>query len=263
MNDRMSIVIEDGVADVRLNRPDKMNALDPAMLDGMAAAGETLRSTQGLRAIVLSGEGRAFCAGLDLASFSAIAETAGDLMHRSHGLSNRFQHAAMLWRELPVPVIAAVHGICFGGGLQIALGADIRIAAPDTKLSVMEIKWGIVPDMGGFVLTRGLVRDDVLRDLVYSGRQVEGAEAQALGLITRLSDTPHAVAMAMARDIAMKNPDAIRAAKRLFDLSHDQDAANILLAESREQTALFSRPNQKEAVMAHMEKRAPVFFDYD
>ncbi|MCF8707301.1 crotonase/enoyl-CoA hydratase family protein [Rhizorhapis sp. SPR117] len=261
MNDRINIVIEDGVADVRFNRPDKMNALDPALLDGIVSAGDTLRSIQGLHAVVLSGEGRAFCAGLDLTSFSAIAETAGDLMQRSHGISNIFQHAAMLWRELPVPVIAAIHGVCFGGGLQIALGADIRIAAPDTKLSVMEIKWGVVPDMGGFVLTRGLVRGDVLRDLVYSGRQVEAAEAQALGLITHLSDTPHATAMTMARNIAAKNPDAIRAAKRLFDLSQDKDLADVLLAESREQMALFSRPNQKEAVTANMEKRAPVFSD--
>ena len=165
MDERVTISIASGVADVRLNRPDKMNALDPAMFDALARAGETLRSAQGLRAVVLSGEGRAFSAGLDIASFAEQGGLEAALLERSHGLSNRFQHAAMLWRELPVPVIAALHGVCFGGGLQIALGADIRIASPDARLSVMEIKWGLVPDMGAFVLTRGLVRDDVMREL--------------------------------------------------------------------------------------------------
>lgn len=261
MDERVTISIAGGVADVRLNRPDKMNALDPAMFDAIARAGETLRSAHGLRAIVLSGEGRAFSAGLDIASFAEQGGMEKALLERSHGLSNRFQHAAMLWRELPMPVIAALHGICFGGGLQIALGADIRIASPDTRLSVMEIKWGLVPDMGAFVLTPGLVRDDVMRELTYSGRELGAEEARALGLVTRLSAHPHEAAMDYAREVASRNPDAIRAAKRLFDVAHENDAAAVLLAESKEQASVLGCPNQREATAANWEKRAPVFTD--
>ena len=198
---RVTIAIENGVADVRLNRADKMNALDRAMLDGIAEVGAHLKALSGLRAVVLSGEGRAFCAGLDIASFGAEGMGSMALLERTHGTSNLFQHVAMVWREMPVPVIAAVHGTCFGGGLQIALGADIRMAAPGTRLSIMEIKWGLVPDMGGFVLTRGLVRGDVLRELTYSGRVVDATEAQALGLVTQVCDDPYGNAMTMAREI--------------------------------------------------------------
>jgi enoyl-CoA hydratase/carnithine racemase len=261
MGERVTISIADGVADVRLNRPDKMNALDLAMFDALARAGETLRSAQGLRAVVLSGEGRAFSAGLDIASFAEQGGLEAALLERSHGLANRFQHAAMLWRDLPVPVISALHGVCFGGGLQIALGADIRIASPDALLSVMEIKWGLVPDMGAFVLTRGLVRDDVMRDLTYSGREFRAEEAQALGLVTRLSASPREDAMECARQIASRSPDAVRAAKRLFAVAHTNDAAAILLAESREQAAVLAGSNQREAVTANWEKRAPIFND--
>jgi enoyl-CoA hydratase/carnithine racemase len=261
MDERVTISIAGGVADVRLNRPDKMNALDPAMFDAFARAGETLRSAKGLRAVVLSGEGRAFSAGLDIASFAEQGGLEGALLERSHGLSNRFQHAAMLWRDLPVPVIAALQGVCFGGGLQIALGADIRIADPGTRLSVMEIKWGLVPDMGAFVLTRGLVRDDVMRELTYSGREFGAEEAQALGLVTRLSASPLEDAMDCARQIASRSPDAIRAAKRLFAAAHTNDAVAILLAESREQASVLGGSNQREAVTANWEKRAPMFDD--
>jgi enoyl-CoA hydratase/carnithine racemase len=261
MGERVTISIAGGIADVRLNRPDKMNALDLAMFDAIARAGETLRSAQGLRAVVLSGEGRAFSAGLDIGSFAEQGGMEEALLERSHGLCNRFQHAAMLWRELPVPVIAAVHGICFGGGLQIALGADIRIASSGTRLSVMEIKWGLVPDMGAFVLTGGLVRDDVMRELTYSGRELYAEEAQALGLVTRLSERPLEDAMDCARQIASRNPDAVRAAKRLFTVARENSAAAILLAESREQASIFAGPNQQEAVTANWEKRAPVFID--
>lgn len=258
MGERVTWTIEQGVADVRLNRPDKMNALDPAMIDGLLAAIDTLGHTAGLRAVVLSGEGRAFCAGLDMASMAGVG--AGiDIAARTHGLANSYQQVAWGWRTLPVPVIAAVHGVAFGGGLQIASGADIRIAAPDTRLSVMELKWGIVPDMAGFVLWRDTVRGDVLRELTYTAREFDAAEAQGLGFITRLADDPHAEALALARAIAGRNPDAIRAAKRLAN--QEGDAAAILLAESVEQAALLRTPNQIEAVMANMQKRSPQFRD--
>ena len=259
MSDRVTIIIEDGVADVRLNRADKMNALDPAMIEGLVSAIDRLARTTGLRAVVLSGEGRGFCAGLDMASMAGLAGSDFDVMGRTHGPANIFQHVCWGWRTLAVPVIAAVHGVAFGGGLQLMSGADIRIARPDTRLSVMEMKWGIVPDMAGFALWPGLVRDDVLRELTYTAREFSGEEAVGLGFVTRTADDPLAEAMALAREIAARNPEAIRAAKRLANLSAGGDAAEILLAESREQGALIGRPNQMEAVAAGMQKRAPRF----
>jgi enoyl-CoA hydratase/carnithine racemase len=255
---RVTIAVENGVADVRLARPDKLNALDPAMFAAIIAAIDQLGGTPGLRAVVLSGEGRGFCAGLDMASMAS-AGSGIDLAARTHGLANDFQQVAWGWRTLAVPVIAAVHGVALGGGLQIASGADVRIAAPGTRLSAMEIKWGIVPDMAGFALWRGNVRDDVIRELAYTAREFDAGQALAWGFVTRVADDPHAEAMALAREIAGRNPHAVRAAKRLA--GHAGDAAAILLAESAEQATLLRTPNQIEAVMANMQKRAPVFAD--
>lgn len=253
---------EDGVAQVRLNRPDKLNALDAAMFDALVAAGEKLRQMKGLRAVVLAGEGRGFCAGLDLGSFAAGGtDPTRSLVDRTHGNANRAQQSAMTWRKCPVPVVAAIHGVCLGGGLQIASGADIRVAAPDARLAIMELRWGLVPDMGGYALWRGLVRADVLRELVYSNREISGVEAQALGLVTMLDPDPLARAQAIAGEIARRNPEAVRAAKRLFDMMDDEPTDAILLAESRAQEAVIRRPNQVEAVMAAMQKREPRFSD--
>jgi enoyl-CoA hydratase/carnithine racemase len=264
-DERVRVSIESGVADVRLARREKLNALDPAMFTALARTGAELAGTKGLRAVVLSGEGAAFCAGLDMASFAALAAggegIAKDIAARTHGTANLFQEVALVWRRLPVPVIAALHGAVMGGGLQIALGADIRIVAPDAKLSVMEIRWGIVPDMGGTLLLRDLLRTDVLRDLTYSGRVVSGEEAVTLGLATRLARDPHAAALASAREIAAKNPHAIHAAKRLLGRADEAFAAAQLLAESVEQKAILGSPNQREAVCANLEKRSPVFHD--
>jgi len=260
MTDRVSIALADGVADVRLTRADKMNALDPAMFEALITACERLGKERGLRAVVLSGEGRAFCAGLDMATFAALSET-GDLDVRTHGISNAFQYAVLGWRELPVPVIAAVHGVAFGGGFQVALGADIRYVAEDTRMSIMEIKWGLVPDMGGTVLMRHLAREDVVRELTYTGRIFSAAEALAYGFATRLCADPRADALVVAREIAEKSPAAIRAAKRLFNVAAANDPAACLLAESREQGRLIGSADQTEAVMANLEKRAPWFAD--
>ncbi len=258
MEERVAIRIEDGVADVRLARPDKLNALDPAMFAGIIAAIGRLETEPGLRAVVLSGEGRGFCAGLDMASMAA-GGSGVDLTERTHGIANDFQQVAWGWRTLPVPVIAAVHGVALGGGLQIASGADVRIAAPGTRLAVMELKWGIVPDMAGFALWRGLVRDDVLRELTYTAREFSAEEGAAFGFVSRIAGDPHAEAMVLARAIAGRNPDAVRAAKRLANL--EGEAGTILAVESLEQAGLLRSPNQVEAVMANMEKRAPRFSD--
>lgn len=257
---RVSIEFSDGIADVRLTRPDKMNALDPAMFAGIADAIETLNGMAGLRAVVLSGEGRAFCAGLDMASMAG-GGTDLDLGTRSHGEANLFQQVAWGWRTLPVPVIAAAHGIAFGGGFQILSGADIRILAPGTRCSIMEMKWGIIPDMAGFALWRTTVRDDVLRELTYTAREFTAEEALAFGFATRVTEGAYGEAMTLAREIAGRNPHAVRAAKRLANLAAEAGAPAILAAESSEQARLLRSPNQIEAVMANMQKRPPHFTD--
>ncbi len=260
MNERVTITIEDGVADVRLSRPDKMNALDPAMFDGIIAAIDRLASARDVRVAVLSGEGRAFCAGLDMASMAG-GGSGMALDDRSHGLANRVQQVAWGWRTLPMPVIAAVHGVAFGGGFQIISGADIRIARADARFAIRETHWGLVPDMAGVALWRTLARDDVLRELTYTAREFDGVEAERLGFVTRLADDPLGEAMRLARAIAARNPAAIRASKRLYNAAADGDAATVLLAESEEQARILRSPNQLEAVRANMEKRAAVFTD--
>ena len=261
----------DGVVELQLARADKMNALDPAMFDALIEAGEALRDDKAVRAVVISGRGKAFCAGLDMASFERMQQqgagsdvlgggaAGADLVVRTHGISNAAQQVAMVWREVPVPVIAAVHGVAFGGGLQVALGADIRIVAPDTKLSVMEIKWGLVPDMAGMVLMRELARSDVVRELTFTGRIFSGEEALRIGFATRVAADPLAEALQMAHEIALKSPDAIRAGKRLLNASLSLGAAELLMTESVEQKALIGSPNQAEAVKANIERRAPRF----
>ena len=261
--DRVSIDLADnGVAQVRFTRGDKMNALDGAQFEAVLEAGQALREMKGLRVAVLSGEGRAFCAGLDLSSMAAGGSNPqAKLVDRTHGNANRAQEAAMTWRKCPVPVIAAVHGVCFGGGLQIASGADIRVVHPATRMAVMEMKWGLVPDMGGYALWRGLVRDDTLRELTYTNREFSGEEALGLGFATMIDEDPLARATALAETIANKNPDAIRGSKRLFKVMQEEGEDAILLAESREQDSIMRTPNQVEAVMAEMEKRPPRFAD--
>jgi enoyl-CoA hydratase/carnithine racemase len=270
MSDRVRIEINpQGVAEVTLVRADKMNALDVAMFTALQDAIRQLETTPNLRAVVLSGEGKAFCAGLDMGRFAGMAQasegsTAAEdrLLPRTHGMSNGPQFVGMGWRSLPVPVIAAVHGVAFGGGLQVALGADVRLLAPGTKMSVMELKWGLVPDMAGMALLRGLVRDDHARELIYSARVVEAEEAVALGLATRICADPLAAARELAHAIAQRSPSAIRAAKRLMNQasrSVDDTAAALLMAESQEQSKLIGSAEQAEAVKANLEKRPPVF----
>jgi enoyl-CoA hydratase/carnithine racemase len=266
MNDRVTITLtEDGVADVQMVRADKMNALDGAMFQAIAAAIDDLKTRQGVRVIVLSGQGRAFCAGLDLSSMSQPGAqpnsggATGDLGSRSHGLANLAQYVAWGWREIPMPVIAAVHGIAFGGGFQIMSGADMRFIHPDTRCAIMEMKWGLVPDMAGYPLWRGNVRDDVLRELTYTNREFTGIEAHAHGFATHVSETPREDALALARVIAAKHPQAIAGAKRLSNAMADLSDADLLKLESAEQLKIMRTPNQIEAVMAEMQKRKAVF----
>jgi enoyl-CoA hydratase/carnithine racemase len=263
---RVTVTITGGVADVRLARPEKRNALDPAMFAGLIGTGEKLASEPGIRAVVLSGEGPDFCAGLDFGSFQAMRDggrlSAAAELPPGHGPAKAAgQRAAWVWAELPVPVIAAVTGNALGGGLQIALGADIRIVAPDARLSVMEIRWGLIPDMTGSQLLPDLVGRDVAKELTFTGRMVSGTEAVALGLATRADPDPRGAALDLARSIAARNPHAVRAAKRLLELAGRVDLETGFAAEQTEIGALIGSPNQVEAVSAEFGKRPPQFTD--
>ena len=267
MNDRVTItMLDDGIADVRMNRPDKMNALDSDQWAALVEAVDRLKATDGLRVVVLSGEGRAFCAGLDLASMAGEREpgtssTGHSLSDRTKGIANHAQYVAWGWRELAVPVIAAIHGVAFGAGSQIMAGADIRFVHPDTRIAIMEMKWGLVPDVAGMPLWRTQVADDVLREMIYTNREFSGVEAKALGFATHVSNDPHADAMLLAKVIANKNPHAVRGAKRLCNAMATASDAELLQAESDEQVKVIRTPNQMEAVMAEMSKRKPNFAD--
>jgi len=265
---RVRIHRDGGIAHVQLTRPDKRNALDDAMFQAIAQAGEQLKHDAGLRAVVLSGEGLSFCAGLDFGGFQSMSERGADTASDS-GIGamaeGRITHLAQqicwVWQEVPVPVIAALQGHALGGGMQLALGADVRIAHPDTKLSVREVHWGLTPDMTGTLMLSRLVRDDVMKELVFTGRVLPASEGAALGLVTKLSDTPVDDAMAMAREIAGRSPDAVRGAKKLINRLSNAGAAEHFAAEREIIFKLIGSPNQVEAITANFENRAPNFAD--
>ena len=261
--DRTRIEVEDHVAVVSLTRPDKHNALDRAMFEAIAAAAAEVGGTPGVRAVVLHGEGPSFSSGLDVASFLADGPNGFDILLDRQGprQANLAQRVATDWLDLPMPVIAAVHGNCFGGGLQIALGADIRIAAPDAKLSVMEARWGLVPDMGITQTLTRLVGLDVAKELTFTARRVSGEEAAALGLVTRVADDPLAAARELAAEIAGRSPDAVRAAKRLYESTWPAPAPGALELETELQRGLMGSPNQLEAVRSGMAREPAGFTD--
>ena len=259
---RVKIEVCDHVAVVTLTRPDKHNALDVAMFEAIIAAAGRLAEEPGVRAVVLHGDGPSFCSGLDVMSIMASGDGVDGLLEPLKGdVPNWFQRAAYDWVRVPVPVIAALHGNCLGGGLQIALGADIRIAAPDTRLSVMEVKWGLIPDMSITRTLPRLVGIDVAKELTYTGRIFTGTEARELGVVTRVSDEPLTAARQLAGEIASKSPDAIRGAKRLYDQSWTGSALQTLALEAKLQLALIGSPNQLAAVSAGAAKQPAEFID--
>jgi enoyl-CoA hydratase/carnithine racemase len=271
IDDRVTISVIDGIADVKMNRADKRNALDNAMFTSLSAAGDYLKTLDGLRVVVLSGDGASFCAGLDFSSFAQMAEAKprGDSsdtkpdMNAGAMVDGRITHMAQqvcwVWQEVPVPVIAAVHGHALGGGFQIALGCDIRIVHPDTQLSVREVHWGLIPDMTGTLMLSRLARPDVVKNLVFTARIFSGKEGHELGLVTQLSQDVHADAMTMAREIAGRSPDAVRGAKKLINRLANSGAAEQFAAERATIGQLIGTANQAEAVMSHFEKRPPNF----
>lgn len=268
IRDRLLIDVDRTVADVRLNRPDKMNALDIDMFRALVEASDELAKDTSVRAVVLSGEGRAFCAGLDFSAFAGMAEnpagTGSQLGAIDEGrITHYAQQAVYGWTEMPVPVIAAVHGHALGGGIQLALGADLRIVHPEATLSVLEIRWGLIPDMTGTQQLVDLVGVDVAKELTFTGRSVTGVEALDLGLATRLSDDPRHDALTLAAEIAARSPHAIRAAKRLLSDAGHLDRATAFERERAEIAGLIGSPNQREAIAAYFEQRPPAFDDPD
>ena len=260
--ERVRIEIAEHVAVVTLTRAEKHNALDIPMFEAILAAAGRLREEPGVRAVVLHGDGPSFCSGLDVMSIMASGNGTDALHEPLRGpVPNRFQRAAYDWLLVPVPVIAAVHGNCLGGGLQIALAADFRIAHPESRLSVMEIKWGLVPDMAITRTLPRLVRLDVAKELTFTGRVFSGTEAAQLGVVTRVSDDPLTAARALAAEIAARSPDAIRSAKRLFDTAWNGTAEQTLALEAELQLELIGSPNQLAAVTAGFTKEPAEFQD--
>ncbi len=264
IRNRISIDINDHIADVKMIRGDKMNAIDDDMFEALIEAGAVLANDGNVRCVVLSGEGRGFCAGLDLSMFKMPGDKEDSLLGskltpRTHGIANKPQKAVWTWRELPVPVIAAVHGVAIGGGLHIMLGADIRYIHPETKCAIMEMKWGIIPDLSTSQIMIHSVREDIIRELYYTNRMFSGADAQKYGFATHTSHFPHTDAMAMAEIIASKNPEAIQGAKKLLNEAPYLNQADGLILESEIQDSIIGRPNQIQAVMAGMMKQKGEF----
>jgi enoyl-CoA hydratase/carnithine racemase len=265
VQERVRIEKKDGIADVRMARADKLNAMDLPMFAALAEAGLELAADRSLRAVVLSGEGRAFSAGLDvqavMSSLGARADGPRLSDPNPDSPANHAQRAAWVWQEVPVPVIAAVHGVAYGAGLQVALGADIRFVAPDAKLSIRETNWGLIPDVALTQTLRNVVGLDVAKELTFTARVVSGTEAKELRLATHVSDDPRRDALALAREIAGRSPDAVRAAKKLLNSALLGSVADGLRLEAELQASLVGKPNQLEAVRANLEKREPRFND--
>lgn len=264
MSDRVTIDIQGHIAIVRLNRPEKKNALDYPMFDAIVECQKTIEENKSIRVTILTGAGDSFCAGMDLANFNPnmAEESFKKLEDRKYGIANIYQQVVYGWRELSVPVIAAIEGYCYGGGLQIMLGADIKYMHPDTKCSILEMRWGIIPDMAGSVLMRHTVRDDIIRELTYTNRVFSGEEAVEYGFATHVSKSPLDDAIQLAELIVNKNPNAIVKAKKLFNEAPYLNPEDGLINEAKHQGSLLMSKNQLEAVFSEMAKRKPNFEDY-
>jgi enoyl-CoA hydratase/carnithine racemase len=263
MSNRVEISIDGHVAEVVLNRPDKHNAVDMQMFDDLGHAAHQVEDNRKVRAVVLRGAGNNFCAGIDVNIFSdpGAGIDADSMAPQGESPANRFQRAAYAWRELPIPVICAIEGVAFGAGAQIALGADLRYAKADAKMSIMEIRWGLIPDMAITVTAGNLLRQDRLRELAYTGRVVNAGEALEYGLVTAVHDDPLAAAHDTARQIAAYSPDAVRAMKKMFTETRYLDDKASLVLEAALQMGILGTPNQIEAVHANMAGREPEFED--
>jgi len=258
---RVAVVMHESVAEVRMVRGDQHNALDLPMFEALNAAAKAIAAAPKVRAVVICGAGPSFCAGLDLKALDVLCrvEHRHLFLERDDRGANYFQRTVLNWRNLTVPVVAALHGSVFGGGLQLAMGADLRVATPDARLSIMETRWGLVPDMGATVLFQGLVRDDRLRELMLTAAVLDGQAAQTAGLVTHVAADSHARALTIAHGLSEGSPRAVRAAKRLLNAMNAATDAQLLAAETDEQLLLLGGSDQQEAITAHGAHRPPQF----
>lgn len=253
--ERVRIEARGEIAVVTLNRPDQHNGMDMPMVEAVLAAAKSLRKDKSIRAVILCGAGPSFCAGLDVKGMFGNKRAALAAFMALHSpVRNRFQDWSMAWRELPVPVIAAIHGNCFGAGIQLALGADLRIATPDSRISIMEAKWGLVPDMGGPTLLRELIPIDRAKELTYTGRILSGEQALAAGLVTHVHAQPMEQALALAAEMTVRSPDSVAAAKQLLQTAWHSSERGSLAAERHWQRKLLGSPNQRIATKRNVEK---------
>lgn len=253
---RVRVETRGTIATVTLTRPDKHNGMDMPMVDAVRGAAASLRKRRDIRAVIICGEGPSFCAGLDVKGMFGDKRAAVLAFAALRSpIRNRFQDWSMAWRDLPMPVIAAIHGNCFGAGIQLALGADIRIATPDAKVSIMEAKWGLIPDMGGAALLRELIPIDRAKELIFTGRVLNGLQAQAAGLITHVNEHPMEMAEALAAEMTTRSPDSVAAAKRLVQHAWDSSERSTLAAERRWQRKLLGSANQRIAARRNIEKQ--------
>lgn len=262
MSNRVDIRIDDHVAEVMLNRPDKLNAVDTDMFHALDEAARSVEAEKSIRAVVLHGAGENFCAGIDIAAMQGTEDLGAALLKPVAGsTANIFQRAAYAWRELPVPVICALRGVVFGAGLQIAIGADLRYAAPGTQFSIMESKWGLIPDMAISTTLRDILPPDRVKELAWTASVFDAAQALQWGMITAIEDDPLAAAREMARLVCSRSPDAVRGIKRLVNEAWQRSERDSLALEAQLQLRVLGAPNQAEAVRANLEKRAPDFID--
>eukprot|EP00816_Leptocylindrus_hargravesii_P001380 CAMPEP_0196820636 /NCGR_PEP_ID=MMETSP1362-20130617/76177_1 /TAXON_ID=163516 /ORGANISM="Leptocylindrus danicus, Strain CCMP1856" /LENGTH=302 /DNA_ID=CAMNT_0042199597 /DNA_START=398 /DNA_END=1303 /DNA_ORIENTATION=- len=261
---------DSGIVNVKLNNPDKLNALDLPTFEALADIAKSLRDDKGARVVIISGSGRAFCTGLNMKAVLFSNESSSSAFPSIRNISrllerseidpvetgkappalvagNLAQNVGYLWRQLPIPVIAVLHGMCYGGGMQIALGADMRYSTPDCKLSIMEAKWGLIPDMSASITLRELVRMDVAKELTMTGRIFSGEEAMKLGLVTRCAENPMDEAEKVAAEIISRSPDSVASTKKLFHDTWFSDEQRCLDVETELQKQLIGSWNQVAA----------------
>ncbi len=253
-------VDEEGLARVWLDRPDKLNGLTLPMLRELAATAHRLSADRNLRAVILSGAGDSFSAGLDFAEVMRDPRqiALSFIPHLVRG-TNTFQEAAWAWRRVPVPVIAAVRGHCYGGGVQVALGADFRISSAEAQWSVMESKWGLIPDMSGVRSLAEVVGMDTAKLLTMTGDTLTGEQAQRIGLVTEVADDPMSAAEALAERLMTRSPDSLAAAKRLFNGTWHRSPRRTFARERIEQIGLLMSHNTKIARDAAFRRELPQF----
>ena len=243
----IAVTVTDNIATITLNRPDKKNAMSFAMMRELIDCAGWIKKDKTIRAVIITGAGDTFCAGIDLADLNEPKGRASIVWELVKPAQSLFQKVCLIWRDMPVPVIACMHGHCIGAGLQLALACDIRIATPDCQLAIMEAKWGLVPDMGLTQSALHVVNADILKELAMTARTIDGEEAKNLGLVTHICDNPVAYAIELSSELANRSPDAVLASKRVVN-AMTQQKSGVIYQEKLWQLALIVGKNRKIAL---------------